>query len=200
MSREDHDRLSTADLAGTDPRMAEPSRPQPQQQVRQESRPAMQEMQPQPAASMREPQMREPQMRPPQMHDGQMHDPRAAQALDGQGRAAPVRDAPTQNARPDSAGGAHQMEQLAALFPPHVAAEFRNHWDQVQIGFVDDPRRAVQQADELVAQVMKSLATSFAEQRSHLEAGLGKGNEVNTENLRVALRGYRSFFQRLLSL
>src|SRR4051812_44662506 len=193
MSREEHDRLSTADLAGTDPRMAEPSKTQSQQQVRQESRPAVQEVQPQPATT------REPQMRNPQPGDGQTHDPRTAQP-DGQGRAAQMRDQASQTARPGGAGDGHQMEQLAALFPPHVAAEFRNHWDQVQIGFVDDPRRAVQQADELVAQVMKSLATNFAEQRSRLEAGLGKVDEVNTENLRVALRSYRSFFQRLLSL
>jgi hypothetical protein len=94
----------------------------------------------------------------------------------------------------------HPQEQLAALFPPPVATEFRNRWDQVQIGFVDDPRRAVQQADELVAQVMKSLAASFAEQRSRLEAGLGQGGQADTEGLRMALHSYRSFFQRLLSL
>jgi hypothetical protein len=92
-------------------------------------------------------------------------------------------------------------EELAALFPPQVAQDFRNRWDALQIGFVDDPRRAVQQADELVAVVMKSLASSFAEQRSALERGLGQGNESgDTEHMRVALRSYRSFFQRLLSL
>ena len=93
-----------------------------------------------------------------------------------------------------------QSEQLAALFPPQLSQEFRSRWDQVQIGFVDDPRRAVQQADELVADVMKSLAGSFAEQRRRLEAGLGQDSHANTEDLRVALQSYRSFFQRLLSL
>ena len=97
-------------------------------------------------------------------------------------------------------GPAQGMEQLAALFPPEVAADFRHRWDEVQIGFVDDPRQAVQHADELVAKVMKSLAASFAEQRAQLEASLGRGEQANTEDLRVALRGYRSFFQRLLSL
>lgn len=97
-------------------------------------------------------------------------------------------------------GMAQQVEQLAALFPPDVAADFRNRWDSVQIGFVDDPRQAVRQADELVAQVMKTLAASFAEQRSRLEAGLTQGDQANTEDLRMALQGYRSFFQRLLSL
>lgn len=91
-------------------------------------------------------------------------------------------------------------EPLAALFPPDMSSHFRSRWDQVQIGFVDDPRRAVQQADELVADVMKSLAGSFADQRSRVEQGIGQGGEADTENLRVALRSYRSFFQRLLSL
>lgn len=100
------------------------------------------------------------------------------------------------HARPD----VQSTDQLAALFRPEVAADFRQRWDQVQIGFVDDPRQAVQHADELVAQVMKSLASTFAEQRARLETSLGRGEQADTEDLRMALRGYRSFFQRLLSL
>jgi hypothetical protein len=91
-------------------------------------------------------------------------------------------------------------EQLAALFDANVAQDFRSRWSEVQIGFVDDPKRAVQQADELVAQVMKSLAESFARQRSNIEADVGGADQASTENLRVALRSYRSFFERLLSL
>lgn len=90
--------------------------------------------------------------------------------------------------------------QLAALFPPDTAQAFRSDWDAVQIGFVDDPRQAVQQADELVAKVMKSLAESFAQQRASIEADVGRNEQADTENLRVALRRYRSFFERLLSL
>jgi hypothetical protein len=91
-------------------------------------------------------------------------------------------------------------EQLAALFDADVAQDFRSRWSEVQIGFVDDPKRAVQQADELVAQVMKSLAESFARQRSNIEADVGGADQASTENLRVALRSYRSFFERLLAL
>ena len=91
-------------------------------------------------------------------------------------------------------------EPLAALFHPEAAQDFRSRWDSVQIGFVDDPRRAVQQADELVAQVMRSLAESFAAQRAQIESELGQGEQGSTEAMRVALRRYRSFFQRLLSL
>jgi hypothetical protein len=91
-------------------------------------------------------------------------------------------------------------EPLAALFPPEMAQEFRSRWDEVQIGFVDDPKQAVRKADELVAQVMKSLAQKFADERSKFESQFDEQGSASTENLRVALRGYRSFFQRLLSL
>ena len=90
-------------------------------------------------------------------------------------------------------------EPLAALFQGGVAEEFRHRWDAIQIAFVDDPRAAVRNADELVAQVLRSLAESFAEQRSQIESGLG-GQQGDTENMRIALQRYRSFFQRLLSL
>jgi hypothetical protein len=93
-----------------------------------------------------------------------------------------------------------QDEPLAALFDPDLSQDLRLHWSNVQIGFVDDPKRAVQQADELVALVMKRLAESFARQRAEIEAGVNAGEQTSTENLRVALRRYRSFFERLLSL
>jgi hypothetical protein len=93
-----------------------------------------------------------------------------------------------------------QAEQLAPLFLADAAIDFRSRWDAVQIGFVDDPRQAVQKADELVAQVMKSLAETFASERAKIEGQFNEKDDATTENLRVALRRYRSFFQRLLSL
>lgn len=93
-----------------------------------------------------------------------------------------------------------RAEPLAALFQGPMAEEFRHRWDAIQIAFVDDPRAAVRNADELVAQVLRSLAESFAEQRSQIEAGLGAQEHADTENMRIALQRYRSFFQRLLSL
>ena len=90
--------------------------------------------------------------------------------------------------------------QLAPLFLPDAAQSFRDRWDAVQIGFVDDPKQAVRQADELVAQVMKSLAETFSNERAKLEGQVEQTEQTSTENLRVALQRYRSFFQRLLSL
>ncbi len=86
-----------------------------------------------------------------------------------------------------------------ALFSEDVANEFRSRWDRVQTGFVDEPRSAVQQADELVAEVIKRLAESFANERNRLEGQWDRGDQVGTEDLRVTLQTYRSFFQRLLA-
>ncbi len=74
---------------------------------------------------------------------------------------------------------------------------FRDRWQNVQTGFVDDPKQAVRQADELVAAVISALATTFAEHKSDLEAQWQQG-EPATEELRIALRRYRSFFDQLL--
>lgn len=89
---------------------------------------------------------------------------------------------------------------LAPLFSRDTATDFRARWDRVQKSFVDDPKEAVHAADELVAEVTKSLAQTFANQRSELERGLDQAETPTTENLRIALRQYRSFFERLLSI
>jgi len=86
------------------------------------------------------------------------------------------------------------------LFPEDVANDFRTKWDRIQTGFVDEPRQAVQQADELVAQAIKRLAESFAQERNRLEGQWDRGDQVSTEDLRIALQTYRSFFQRLLAI
>ena len=86
------------------------------------------------------------------------------------------------------------------LFAPADADSFRSRWLDIQTSFVDEPGGSVEQADLLVAEVMKQLAKTFAEKRSKLELSLGKGDEISTEELRMALRRYRSFFDRLLSI
>jgi hypothetical protein len=96
--------------------------------------------------------------------------------------------------------GADVNEASGPLLPQDSVQDFRTHWDKIQTGFVDEPRNAVQAADELVAQAIKRLAESFAEERNRLGRQWERGDAVNTEDLRVALRKYRSFFQRLLSV
>jgi hypothetical protein len=101
---------------------------------------------------------------------------------------------------PARQNNAPESERLEPLFPHDTADRYRNRWAQVQSGFVDDPRRAVAEGDELVAEVMKTLAESFAHERGRLEEELTRTGEASTETLRLGLRRYRSFFERLLSL
>ena len=96
--------------------------------------------------------------------------------------------------------GKPAIEKSTPLFPENEATGFRTRWTEIQAAFVDEPRRAVEQGDALVADVIKRLATSFADERSKLEGQWGRGDNVSTEDLRVALQRYRAFFDRLLSV
>ena len=91
-------------------------------------------------------------------------------------------------------------EQTVAMFPGEETAGFRTRWDAIQTGFVDEPRKAVEEADALVAQVIKRLTEVFANERTTLEHQWDRGEQVSTEDLRLALQKYRSFFERLLAL
>jgi len=86
------------------------------------------------------------------------------------------------------------------LFAAPESQDFRTKWEKVQTAFVDEPRKAVQDADALVASAIKRLAEVFADERAKLEHSWDRGDNVSTEDLRVALRRYRSFFDRLLSV
>lgn len=89
--------------------------------------------------------------------------------------------------------------KTAPLFSDSEVNDFRSRWNNVQAGFVDSPRNSVQQADELVAAVMQRIASGFANERTSLEKQWDRGDNVSTEDLRVALQRYRSFFGRLLN-
>lgn len=88
----------------------------------------------------------------------------------------------------------------APLFPSGETEEFRNRWRDVQGTFVDEPREAVEKANQLVERVTTRVAEVFAQERARLEKEWGAGKDVSTEDLRQALRRYRSFFDRLLSV
>jgi hypothetical protein len=85
------------------------------------------------------------------------------------------------------------------LVPAEQADSYRSRWEGVQTGFVDEPRQAVEHADQLVAEVIQRVAEVFAEERGKLESQWSRGDQVDTEQLRVALTRYRSFFERLLA-
>lgn len=118
---------------------------------------------------------------------------------------------PTQIARPVGEANGHSMSRTEGMNGSHTgdhvalmaeseASGLRNRWNDIQSGFVDEPRRSVEQADSLVAETMQQLAKVFAAERSKLEEDWSRGSEVSTDDLRMALQKYRSFFQRLLTV
>jgi hypothetical protein len=103
--------------------------------------------------------------------------------------------------RPPQADAPRQDDDpVAQLFAAEDAAGYRTRWSGIQTGFVDEPRRAVEEADTLVAEVMKRLAEGFANERRELETRWEKTDQVSTEDLRLAMRRYRTFFERLLTV
>lgn len=94
---------------------------------------------------------------------------------------------------------ASPVETPSPLFSETDVDDLRGRWRTAQSNFVDEPRRAVEEADQLVATVMQRLADGFASERSNLEKQWDKGDNVSTEDLRLALQRYRSFFDRLLA-
>jgi len=99
---------------------------------------------------------------------------------------------------PETLDKAVAASEPMPLFSESEMGDFRSQWSKLQAGFVDEPRRAVEGADKLVAAVMQRLAEGFANERSGLEKQWDSGDNVSTEDLRVALQRYRSFFDRLL--
>jgi hypothetical protein len=99
------------------------------------------------------------------------------------------------------AGGRQPLDDgPTPLFGNDELSGYRTRWSAIQTGFVDEPRKAVEEADTLVAELMKRLAEGFAHERNQLEAHWERSDQVSTEDLRIAMRRYRSFFERLLSV
>jgi hypothetical protein len=99
------------------------------------------------------------------------------------------------------AGGRQAVDEgPTPLFGNDELTGYRTRWSAIQTGFVDEPRKAVEEADTLVAELMKRLAEGFAQERNQLEGHWERSDQVSTEDLRIAMRRYRSFFERLLSV
>jgi hypothetical protein len=137
----------------------------------------------------------------PAAEDPPVKDDARVQREDGGEPAAPVDTAePVESAEPvEKADPAATVDEDGSLLPDDEEVDFRRRWEDIQTRFVDDPRQAVEDADALVAGVMKRIAEGFAQARDGLEGQWSAGADVGTEELRVALQRYRSFFRRLLS-
>jgi len=92
-----------------------------------------------------------------------------------------------------------EHDEQAPLFASDEADRLRERWERLQAGFIDHPREMVEQADDLVGELMQQLTTGFDEKRANLERQWEHGDQVSTEDLRLALTRYCSFFNRLLS-
>ena len=116
----------------------------------------------------------------------------------------PPANVPLANATSHSGTGAAvaraREEERVALFIANEANELRARWDGIQVGFVDEPRKAVEEADALVSATIKRLAEMFADERQKLEQQWDRSENISTEDLRLALQRYRSFFARLLAI
>jgi len=99
--------------------------------------------------------------------------------------------------REDEQSGQTQDQEL---FDKEELQGLRSRWEEVQAGFVDEPRESVERADQLVSDLMTKLTSGFDQTRSGLEEQWNKGEEASTEDLRVALTRYRAFFNRLLEV
>lgn len=112
----------------------------------------------------------------------------------------PISDREVARQRADAGPADTGDRSEPALFEPAALSQFNARWSEIQTGFVDEPRRAVQQADALVSDVIKRIADSFGSERTALERQWDRGDDVSTEDLRQALQRYRSFFSRLLTV
>jgi polyhydroxyalkanoate synthesis regulator phasin len=100
----------------------------------------------------------------------------------------------------DDAGHSVQEQPLAPLFEQGRSEELSRRWRELQSRFVDEPRVTVEQADELVAELMHDIAKGFGDARAELERQWSEGEDASTEDLRLTLQRYRSFFERLLAV
>jgi hypothetical protein len=193
--------LSTADLAGQQPR--DPARADLTDEADRERRPdrgpddlARDDLGPSPARTEDRAGDRAP--------DAEFDRDRLQQQDDRTIKGARDRE-PTRAAVGESAAtmapdaGAADATAAGPLLAADDAEGFRARWTDVQTGFVDAPRQAVERADELVAEVMQHLARTFTDERRRLEGHWDRGDEVSTDDLRTALQRYRSFFERLLA-
>jgi hypothetical protein len=98
-----------------------------------------------------------------------------------------------------SSEGSHEIDERRPLFDDDELGTYRSRWDEVQARFVDDPRGTVKDADALVNDVVQRLTQTFTDERSSLESQWSEGKDASTEDLRVAMQRYRSFFARLLA-
>lgn len=198
MSEQPNDQRDRQDIVSADhPRDAAPGVKQAPQEM-----PPMNPPADTPGASVNQQDQEAARAQPPQRNAADMAASPTGSHLSPDGSSVEIRDArpgpdatPTHTAERQGPGDAQPIPLLSA----DVADAFLARWDAMQAAFVDEPHQVVEQADSLVAEVMQRIAETMAQERTGLERQWAAGDAVSTEDLRLALQHYRSFFQRLLS-
>ena len=119
---------------------------------------------------------------------------------EGDASTPPGGDSTSRDGTPDrqSADERSRDDWEVQLFSDSDREQLRDRWESVQQEFVDEPKHAVQDADTLVAETIQRIAETFSSARGALEERWSRGDDVSTEDLRITLQQYRSFFNRLL--
>ena len=95
---------------------------------------------------------------------------------------------------------AGEIEAARILLPKRQLEELRTQWATIQTNFVDEPRKAVEDADKLVADAIKQIQEALFANRANLEKDWRRNDQISTEDLRVSLQHYRQFFDRLVAI
>jgi hypothetical protein len=93
-----------------------------------------------------------------------------------------------------------EIEAARILLPKRQLEELRSQWATIQTNFVDEPRKAVEDADKLVADAIKQIQEALFANRANLEKDWKRNDQISTEDLRVSLQHYRQFFDRLVAI
>ena len=108
-------------------------------------------------------------------------------ASDGKPQEQPDRPRLVKSQEPETLDRGAVVSEPMALFSESETGDFRTQRSKIQTAFVDEPHRAVEGADKLVGAVMQRLAEGSANERSGLEKKWDRGDNVSTEDLRIAL-------------
>jgi hypothetical protein len=92
------------------------------------------------------------------------------------------------------------LQETSPMFPKNEAEELRSRWNNIQATFVDEPRKAIEEADKLVAGAIERISQVYSDERAKMEGSWKRGEHVSTEDLRITLQHYRAFFGRMLSI
>jgi hypothetical protein len=129
--------------------------------------------------------------------DAEAPEAQAPQVEPGEAEAETVEG--TEPAKEELSPGDVPVETVAAFWESEAVDGYRDRWQQIQLRFIDDPRQAAEQAHTLVGDVLDSFTEAVQRQREDLSRWRSAQLD-DTEELRMTVRRYRDYLDRLLGL